>query len=109
MIPLAIAVGMRFLSLEKFVSLIFEVLRSVFGAGYKVISTGPGVCNNRVKAALGVENSTVCSGTASRVDVEARQSREPIPRARGVEAEAFVVVVLVRVGICAISMPFTDK
>lgn len=50
-----------------------------------------------VEVALGIEDDTVGSGAATGVDAEGGQNRELVPRGSGREAEALVVVVLVRV------------
>lgn len=52
-----------------------------------------------VKVAIGVEDDTVGTGAAASVDLEAVQDGELVPGARGREAEALVVVVLVGVGV----------
>lgn len=50
-----------------------------------------------VEVALGVENDTVGSGASTGVHLEGVQNRELVPRRSGGEAEALIVVVLVRV------------
>jgi len=71
--------------------------RSVLLTCYKVIATSPRMRNKGVKRAFGVENNTIGARRAARIDLEGRQDWELVPRRSRREAEALVVVVLMRI------------
>lgn len=64
--------------------------------------------DERVKAALRVKDDPVRTGRSAGVDLVRRKDRELVPRACGREAEALVVVVLVRVATCEIYCEQSD-
>lgn len=88
---------------HQFRSLFFYPLSSrtaiplVLLAGNKVVAASTSVGDDGVKVAVRVEDDTVGAGAATGVDLEGVEDGELVPRARGREAEALVVVVLVRV------------
>lgn len=68
-----------------------------FRTRHKVITRSPSVRNERVKVSLRIKDYPVRPGRSARIGVVARQNREFVPRRRSREAEALVVMVLVRV------------
>lgn len=64
---------------------------------HKVIARSTSVRDETVKGSLGIENHPVRTRGPARVRVVAGQDGELVPRSRGGEGEALVVVVLVRV------------
>ncbi len=75
-------------------------------AGDKVVPARAVVGDERVKAALRVEDDAVGAGRAAGVDLEAGQDGELEPRGPGGEVEALAVVVLVGIasGACGLAI-----
>lgn len=72
-------------------------------AGDEVPIAGACVRDQAVEGAVVVEHNAVRAGRAAGVDVVAGQDGELVPRARRGEREVLVIVVLVRVVVCAVS------
>lgn len=68
-------------------------------ASNKVVAGSTGVGDERVKVALRIEDDTVGTGGATRVDLVGREDGVFVPRGRGREVEALTVVVLVGVAV----------
>jgi hypothetical protein len=73
-------------------------------AGNEVVVAGSGVGDETVEGSLRVEDNTVGTGGATRVDFERVENGPLVPRALGGEAEALVVLVLMRVLVRAYGM-----
>lgn len=78
----------------------YQILHLGLLAGDKVVARGTSVSDQRVKVALRVKDDPVRTRRSARVDLVCGQDRELVPRAGCWEAEALVVVVLVRVATC---------